>query len=326
MNKKPEILLLCSSRIAVPVLNKLVAGQHIKEVVVPGMHQEVITTFTHIAQSLHLPLQLLPEKGWKGVLHRLIKERKPDAVWVIGFPWRIPVSELPELPYGYINFHAGLLPQMRGPEPLFECIRRQCTETGLSVHRMDDQLDSGPIVFQEKMPITPETTHGLLSTQMAYKAEQVAGLLLQIMQEGGELPEEVQDVLQADYWPRIRPEELFIRWESMDAAAIKALAKACNPSLKGAQTLINNWMIRIAEVVELELNGDAAGIAPGTILYADAEQGLIVFCKGGRGVRVEVVVTEEGILPGYKLAYFGITPGMKFESPQPAPAAAVPIH
>lgn len=315
MNRNPGILLLCSSRIAVPVVKYLAGEQALCGLAVPDKHQEVVLQFRELAASLDLPLLVLSRSVFRDQLSVWLGALRPDAVMVIGFPWRIPVSVLPPVPYGFLNFHAGLLPEMRGPDPLFECIRRRLTRTGLTVHHMDDTFDHGPVILREELELSPEATHGFMGTQMAYKAEEASRQLLALMREGQALPAKPQDESQAAYWPRIRPSELCICWESMSSLEIKALVKACNPLLKGATAMINGWGLKVLEVSDTDLSGDAAALLPGMILYSDPQQGLIVYCSDGRGLRLEVVGTEEGMLPGYKLAYFGIGPGMRFSDP-----------
>jgi methionyl-tRNA formyltransferase len=81
---------------------------------------------------------------------------------------------------------------------------------------------------------------------------------------------------------------------------------------RGVPVIINNWRIGVCEVGEVNLEGDARNIKPGTIVAHDMQNGLIVYCCDGKGLKLEVVYTEEGYLPGYKLGFFGITVGMAF--------------
>lgn len=312
MNPQPRILLICSARIAIPALRYLAQEGVLACTAVPDRHAEITALFRETVAVLGTAFRTLSYKDYRSEIAALIDEYRPDAVLVIGFPWKIPVNDWPQVSYGFLNFHAGLLPEMRGPDPMFECIRRSLSETGMTLHRMDEAFDSGAIVFRETMPLVPGTTHGILSGQMAAKAQDFCSRLLALMRAGEVLPRTPQQEENAGYWSRIRPEDLFISWEDMNAQEIRALINACNPSAKGAVAVINGWHIRVLDAVEMELTGEAGAMQPGTILYCDAQNGLIAFCRDGRALKMEVIAVEEGVLPGYKLSYFGVAPGMKF--------------
>jgi methionyl-tRNA formyltransferase len=73
----------------------------------------------------------------------------PTAVAVAAcFPWRLPAVALAIPPLGVLNVHPSLLPAGRGPEPIFWTLRRGERASGVTVHRMDTGLDTGPIVAQ----------------------------------------------------------------------------------------------------------------------------------------------------------------------------------
>ncbi len=85
----------------------------------------------------------------RAVLHSL----QPDAICLICFPRRLfpPLLALPRL--GCLNVHPSLLPQYRGPAPLFWALRAGATEIGVTVHLMDAGFDSGPILRQEYLAL-----------------------------------------------------------------------------------------------------------------------------------------------------------------------------
>jgi methionyl-tRNA formyltransferase len=86
----------------------------------------------------------------------MLRELEPDLIFVTGFPWRLP-AELISLPrLGSINTHPAALPRYRGPNPLFWQLMNGEPEIGMTVHRMDAEFDTGPILAQASMPIDPE--------------------------------------------------------------------------------------------------------------------------------------------------------------------------
>ncbi len=83
----------------------------------------------------------------------------PDVICVACFNQRFPPVLLGLPRHGCLNLHPSLLPAYRGPAPLFWVFRNGERETGVTVHLMDEGLDSGDILLQERIPI-PEGVSG----------------------------------------------------------------------------------------------------------------------------------------------------------------------
>ena len=92
----------------------------------------------------------------------------------------------------------------------------------------------------------------------------------------------------------------------MQAEEIVALVQGCNPIGRGTPTSINGWKIGVVDIGNVNLDGDASAIAPGTIIAIDPQNVLIVCCLGCKAVKLELAYTSEGYFPGYKIAFFGI--------------------
>ncbi|MFQ5400661.1 MAG: methionyl-tRNA formyltransferase [Anaerolineae bacterium] len=84
---------------------------------------------------------------------------QPDVACVACFTHRIPVNLLALPPHGFLNLHPSLLPAYRGPSPLFWQLRRGETETGVTIHFMDEGLDTGDIAAQARVDF-PEGADG----------------------------------------------------------------------------------------------------------------------------------------------------------------------
>ena len=91
----------------------------------------------------------------------LLASAEPDLVVCMGFPWRIPSDALAVPRLGWLNGHPSLLPRHRGPLPVAWAIRQGDDEIGITFHRMDADLDTGPIFSQRAHPLgeleEPET-------------------------------------------------------------------------------------------------------------------------------------------------------------------------
>lgn len=98
----------------------------------------------------------------------------PDAYCVACFSLYIPrgILDIPRL--GCLNVHPSLLPVNRGPDPLFWTFRNGDRQTGVTIHLMDEGLDSGPIVAQERIDI-PD---GISYSQLEARCAELGGRLL----------------------------------------------------------------------------------------------------------------------------------------------------
>lgn len=83
----------------------------------------------------------------------LLASAEPDLVVCMGFPWKIPPDALEVPRLGWLNGHPSLLPLHRGPLPIAWAIRAGDDEVGITFHRMDAELDTGPILSQRRFPL-----------------------------------------------------------------------------------------------------------------------------------------------------------------------------
>ncbi len=90
-----------------------------------------------------------------------------DLIFVACFPWRLPKAVLDMPRIASINVHPSLLPDGRGPEPIFWAFRRDLEKTGVTLHVIDDGLDTGPIIAQRLVAIPAEATMLTLEQTLA---------------------------------------------------------------------------------------------------------------------------------------------------------------
>ena len=94
---------------------------------------------------------LLPAR--RSTIAPLLASVEPDLVICMGFPWKIPPEALAVPRLGWLNGHPSLLPRHRGPLPVAWAIREGDEEIGITFHRMDAELDTGPILAQRRYPL-----------------------------------------------------------------------------------------------------------------------------------------------------------------------------
>ncbi len=90
----------------------------------------------------------------------------PDAVIVAAYGRLLPPPVLQIPAYGCLNLHPSLLPLYRGPSPVVAAIKDGLTKTGITVMLLDEGMDTGPIIAQQKRPIQPTDTAETLTAAL----------------------------------------------------------------------------------------------------------------------------------------------------------------
>ena len=92
---------------------------------------------------------------------------RADAAVVVAYGMILPAPILEAVPLGCFNLHASLLPRWRGAAPINRAIMAGDPETGITVMKMDEGLDTGTMAMSERVPIPPDMTAGQLHDAMA---------------------------------------------------------------------------------------------------------------------------------------------------------------
>src|SRR5439155_22249852 len=131
---------------------------------------------------------------------------KPDAIIVVGYGRIIPqwMMELP--PLGNINLHASLLPKYRGAAPIQWAVANGETVTGVTTMRIEAGLDTGDILLQQELAISPDDTAETLAPRLAAIGADLTGETLQQLQAGSLHPRP-QDDSQATLAPILKKED-----------------------------------------------------------------------------------------------------------------------
>lgn len=303
-----RIAILFNDRLALPALQQLVQSGLVVAVGTSERSSEMIGIMKQIALQAKVPSVIFSKKNMEADMTEWLQKYKPEVVLVKTFPYKIPSSVLNIPRYGFINFHYAPLPAYRGSNPLFWMIKEQAEIGGVTIHLMDENYDSGSILFQRQIPISPNDTFGMYSTKLAYIGLEMTAELLQSL-SSEKLNPQLQQGNQGRWYGRPSVADMTINWISMTALQVIALVNACNPWLKGAITKINGWTFGItkASVVELSVPDN---MLPGTILELDEDK-LIISCSQHTALKVDILYCEEGYYLGAQLAAFGFKNGQK---------------
>src|SRR5688500_68775 len=153
-----RIAVLCNDRLGIPALQQLAQSGLLKAVATSDRSPEMIAIMNQVTKQARVPAEVFTRKNFEADLLTWLEVHRQDAVQVKTFPFRIPGSALSVPKYGFINFHYAPLPEYRGSNPLFWMIRNGVTAGGVTVHRMDEQFDTGPLLLHQPVVFSPEAT------------------------------------------------------------------------------------------------------------------------------------------------------------------------
>ncbi len=174
-----------------------------------------------------------------------IKQINPDIIVVIAYGQIIPQNILDLPKYGCINVHASLLPKYRGASCIQASLLNQDKETGITIMKMDANLDTGPIIQQIKLPIKNNDTAGSLFVKLAKIIKKnLAKILFSYIQ--GDLTEKKQDDSLSSYVPMIKKKDGHLNWQD-NLNKISARFRAMSP-WPGVYGVIDSKIIKIIEL------------------------------------------------------------------------------
>ena len=198
-----------------------------------------------------------------------------DALVVAAYGQILRSDTLGAVPRGAWNVHASILPAYRGAAPIERAIMAGETVTGVSVMKMDEGLDTGPVAMRREVRISPDTTGGELTRELArVGAEAIVEVMAAL--ETGALTLEEQNDSRASYAPKISADERTLKWER-DASEIHNRIRALSPHI-GARTF-HREIDGPIRLLCSEVAREDPALAPGEI--SNREGRMFVGCGEG---------------------------------------------
>jgi methionyl-tRNA formyltransferase len=176
------------------------------------------------AQELGL-LVYQPERIRDAEAVERLRTLAPDLLVVVAYGQIIPRSILSIPGLGAINVHASLLPRWRGAAPIARAILAGDRETGVSIMKMDEQLDHGPVLAARATPIGAREDASELTARLAQMG---AELLVQTLENFHEVRAITQDHAEASVAPKLGREEGELEW-AMGSSEIDRRVRALQP-------------------------------------------------------------------------------------------------
>lgn len=200
-----------------------------------------------------------------------------DAV-IVG-TWREKISEetFSVPPLGFINIHPSLLPKYRGPNPYLQVIKHREKTSGFTIHQVDENFDTGKILYKSKIEIPKFYTSKELRETTVREVEKCLPEFLKNLDDGNIKPVK-QNERYASYFSNITRDDMMLDFEKETAAEIIARIKALHPWLPCYVSIGKDFYIPNPYKLSIEKSSK-------TPFLFDAKRKMFkARCKGGKVV------------------------------------------
>ena len=271
-----KIVFMGTPEFSVPTLESLINSDH-KVLTVysqpaskANRGQKIIPSSVENFAKTHL-LNLRTPHDLDNEEYDYLKELEPDIVVVVAYGKIIPKRFLNLAKFGFINVHASLLPKWRGAAPIQRAIMNLDNQTGISIMKIVEELDSGPVMHQDKIQINEKIDSVTLSKALSkLGANSIINALNKI--EKGEARFQEQNHDEATYAKKISKSEGKINWKQ-SAKNVLAKINGLNPN-PGAWFEYQNERYKVWKAEIVTKSGNAGKIIDDKITIACKDQAI----------------------------------------------------
>ncbi|UJR81602.1 methionyl-tRNA formyltransferase [Sandaracinus amylolyticus] len=222
-----------------------------------------------------------------------------DALLSWFWPKRIPIELIRAAPRGAFGVHPSLLPRWRGPDPYFHAIAAGDHTTGVSLHRLEADYDTGAVIARVSVPIRDDDTAWTLARRLDRPSLGLLVTCADVLDAGLSLGGEAQDPALVTEAPPPGEEELALRFVDEDADALCRRVRAAAPE-PGASALLEETLVTVQRARPWR------GAFPSALRAGEAfvaPEGVVVRARSG-GVLLERVRVEDDdeVLEGAEIA------------------------
>lgn len=228
-----------------------------------------------VALEHNLPVYQ-PERARDPQFVELMQSLAPEAIIVVAFGQILPKAILDLPKYGCINVHASLLPEYRGAAPIQWAVIDGKKESGVTIMRMNEGLDTGDMISKTVVPLAEDETGGSLFDKLSEEGAKLCVTTLEEIAAGRAVYEKQPEESTTDYARMIDKKMGEIDW-TQSAEKIEQLIRGLNP-WPSAYTYLNGKSLKIwkAEVLE-EMSEEQ----PGHVVKAEKDK---LYIQTGKGI------------------------------------------
>lgn len=269
---------------SVPVLESLAKSDYEVVLVVtqpdrPKGRKRIITPSPVKQKAVELGLPVFQPERLRDNFEEILQV-KPDLIVTAAYGQLLPTNLLEAPPFGCINVHASLLPELRGGAPIHHAIIQGKKDTGITIMYMVEKLDAGDILTKVNVPIEAEDHVGTLHDKLSVAG---ASLLIETLPKlfNEELTPIKQDEEKATFAANIKREDEWIDW-SKDNTDIYNQIRGLHPWPVAYTTYLGKTLkIWWGELDNSEYDGK-----PGEIVKKNEQDDFVVLCGNKRGIRI----------------------------------------
>jgi len=183
-----QIAIASSSLVGTPIVDALSKGRHTTSYLITNPDKRtgrgLTTKENSFAKSVSRYGLAIHKPSDHSELHALLSDQPVDLVVTAAYGRLIKLEELTLPKYGWINIHFSLLPHYRGASPVQHTILNGDELTGVSIFRLDEGMDTGPLFKQYEHRVSPTMTTPELLDDLAKLASQHIGAILDVIEKG----------------------------------------------------------------------------------------------------------------------------------------------
>lgn len=231
----------------------------------------------------------------------LMQELKPDMIVVAAFGQIIPKAILELPPYGCINIHASLLPKYRGAAPIQQAVIDGEKESGVTLMRMDEGIDTGDMISKVIVPLDAQETGGSLFDKLSKAGAELLVETIPSIVDGSAVYEKQPKESPTPYAGMISKKMGLLDFER-PAQELERLVRGLNP-WPSAYTFLHGKTLKIWSCsVEESSEGSASGV-----IFKTDKRGIHVACGNGSLCLKEVQLegkkrmAADAFLRGYEI-------------------------
>jgi len=277
LDKKLRIIFVGIPDMALVCLSNLIKARfNIVGVVPPKKSHETYPFFKEFVKNFNLNLIDFEKSPNEKACLDKIKALEADVGVICSYNSRLSKDFIKTTKMGYINSHPSLLPRYRGGAPYFHIINNGEKISGITLHFIDEEFDTGDIIYQQKFDLTPFETMGSLFNRTNYMISDGLIEVLKIIEKEGKIKRFPQPKEGNFPTAPIVEGNFRLRWNTYSYLEIDRLIRASNP-FYSVFTTFRGASCRIFKAEAVEYNHD---LKYGKIIKAD-ENTLLVASKGG---------------------------------------------
>lgn len=241
----------------------------------PVLHSSLHNTIIQLAGAQHIPVWEVARLSDPATVDTL-QHYAPDMFCVACFSLYIPrvILDIPR--YGCLNLHPSRLPANRGPDPLFWTLREGKHQTGVTVHYMDEGMDTGAIVAQTLIDIPDGIRYEQLETQCAIQGGNILAQAVWDIYKG-QATSFPQDEAKSEYHPLPAHEDFVVQVNEWSARHVYTFVRGIATSKEPVILIVDNKTIYARDATsyshELKVDGDEK--------LVEQEDGVWLRCREG---------------------------------------------